>query len=545
MEKSAAIGQFRFRKNDSIGNAEAESDDSFLLKCFVDTGDLATLRDFGSTKRILVGRTGSGKSALIRMLCRSEDNVIELRPENLALNYLANSSVMRFFEDAGTQLDVFYQLLWKHVLVVELIRRKFRITNESTEKSFFERLSGVFSRDRAKEQAINYLAEWGDNFWNETENRVREVTSKIERNLQASLTGTAAGAKLEAGGGERLSAEEKSDVVQRGARVVSQLQLAALNSVLKLLEDEVFNDPQVGYFVVIDDLDTRWVEDGLKFKLIRALIETAKSFRQVSRVKVVVALRLDLLQRVISATRDSGFQSEKYESMYLRLRWTEPQLLDVVTRRLNLLVSQRYTSRPLGIEEVFPINIHKSRFSDFLCQRTSLRPRDAILFINECLLRATERHQVTAQMVQDAEAAYSEKRTESLEEEWGGVYPQVGVYLRLLTRKPAIFPVSEFSRSVLEDWYTAASSGEDDRSDPVMAAAKNHFLDGKGSHFEVALALVDSMYTIGLIGVKVDSTTPCYWSFYSDHRIARGSIKPSSAVHLHQTFWRALGVRVV
>ena len=54
-------------------------------------------------------------------------------------------------------------------------------------------------------------------------------------------------------------------------------------------------------------------DDGLKYKLIRALIETIKSFRQVRSVKIVVSLRLDLLQRVISETRDSGFQSEKYE----------------------------------------------------------------------------------------------------------------------------------------------------------------------------------------------------------------------------------------
>ena len=542
--KTAGI-HFRFRKNDTIGSADAESDESFLSACFVDTGDLEVLRDFANTKRILVGRTGSGKSALIQMLKSREDHVIELRPENLSLNFLANSAVLRFFEDAGTHLDVFYQLLWKHVLAVELIRHKFRITNESAQRSFFERLASVFSRDRPKEQAVNYLREWGSNFWNETENRVREVTTKIENDLRASVSGTTAGVKLDAGGSEKLSSEEKTEVVQRGSKAVSQVQLAALSNVLRLLEEEIFNDEQEGYFVVIDDLDTRWVDDELKFKLIRALIESVRAFRQVRRAKVVVALRLDLLQRVISSTRDSGFQSEKYEPLYLRLRWTAPQLVHLVTARLTRLVRQRYTSRPVTLDEIFPRNIQHRRFIDFLSDRTSLRPRDAILLVNECLARAVDRQQVTAQMVLDAEAAYSEKRVDSLPEEWAGVYPLVSDYLKLVTRRPSSFPVSELSRAVLEDWATCTLLNHAESNDPVAAAAKLHFLDGKGSTFEFALVLLDAMYTVGVVGIKPDATSTCYWSYYSDHRPAPASIKPTSVVQVHPTYWRALGVRPV
>ena len=69
---------FRFRRNDNIGAAEAESDDAFLFECFVDTGDLEILTDCGESKRIVVGRTGSGKSALLRMVREREAHVIYL-----------------------------------------------------------------------------------------------------------------------------------------------------------------------------------------------------------------------------------------------------------------------------------------------------------------------------------------------------------------------------------------------------------------------------------------------------------------------------------
>ena len=404
-------------------------------------------------------------------------------------------------------------------------------------------MTGVFTRDKNKEQAVKYLNAWGSNFWNETESRVREVTTKIESDLKAVVSGTTAGAKLEAGASERLSAEEKQEVVQRGSRAVSQVQLSALSNVLRLLEEEVFNDDQEQYFVVIDDLDTRWVDDSLKYKLIRALIETVKAFRQVRQVKVVVALRLDLLQRVIAATRDSGFQSEKYEPLYLRLRWSSRQLMEVVTKRVNHLVKQRYTSRPLSLDEIFPKTVQKVSFSDFLCLRTSLRPRDAILFVNECLVRAAERHEISAQIVLDAEASYSEKRVDSLQEEWSGVYPRVSDYLKVLSRKPASFPVSEFSKGALEDWITGVLLLSDDRTDPVVRAAQSHYIDGRGTFFEFALALLDALYAEGVVGVKPDATSTIYWAHFSDHRPAAGSIRPSSTVSVHPTFWRALGVR--
>jgi len=113
MDKRDIGAGFRFKKNDRVGEAAAEDDDKFLFDCFVDTGDLDILRDCSSPQRIIVGRTGSGKSALIRLLASHEEHVISLAPEQLALGYLSNSEVIRFFEEAGANLDLFYQLLWR------------------------------------------------------------------------------------------------------------------------------------------------------------------------------------------------------------------------------------------------------------------------------------------------------------------------------------------------------------------------------------------------------------------------------------------------
>src|SRR5258706_5797700 len=88
--------QYTFRNHDSIGANDAENDDTFLKECFEDTGDLATLCDLSHPQRIVVGRTGSGKSALLLQVARGQPGAITIEPESLSLNYITNSTIIRF-----------------------------------------------------------------------------------------------------------------------------------------------------------------------------------------------------------------------------------------------------------------------------------------------------------------------------------------------------------------------------------------------------------------------------------------------------------------
>src|SRR5689334_22778791 len=122
-----ATDKFKFRRHASIGSAAAEEDEKFLSACFVDTGDLSTLIDCRDPKRIILGRTGSGKTALLNRLTEIKDAVL-INPESLAFNYLTNSNILQFFLEAGVNLDLFFKLLWRHVFTVELIKKKYNIT---------------------------------------------------------------------------------------------------------------------------------------------------------------------------------------------------------------------------------------------------------------------------------------------------------------------------------------------------------------------------------------------------------------------------------
>ena len=69
LKQNSVIKQttFKFKSYQSIGAPDAETDNN-LDKVFVDNGAFDALIDTESPKCIIVGRTGSGKSALIKRL---------------------------------------------------------------------------------------------------------------------------------------------------------------------------------------------------------------------------------------------------------------------------------------------------------------------------------------------------------------------------------------------------------------------------------------------------------------------------------------------
>ena len=113
----ASQSEFKFRKTDTIGAASAEDDVEFLKACFVETEDYEVMKTKEDIRQIVLGRTGSGKSALFEYLkLEYPDRVISIEPHELALTHVSNSSVIKYFSDLGVNLDPFYKLLWRHVL---------------------------------------------------------------------------------------------------------------------------------------------------------------------------------------------------------------------------------------------------------------------------------------------------------------------------------------------------------------------------------------------------------------------------------------------
>lgn len=534
---------FIFGKHERLGAEGAEQDEEFLSECFVDVGDMEFLRDPEKPQRILVGRTGSGKTALLLTLQAQEEHVAWIEPEELSLQYLSNSTILKVLEELGVNLDLFYRLLWRHIFAVELIKLKYRVHSEEDDRNIIQGLLDTVFRKKARREAMDYFREWGSKFWEDTETRVHEVTEHLESDVRASLGAKARFLEGDASARTRLGAEERRELVHRIQEVVNRVQIQKLGQIIKALAEDVFTDPKERFYIVIDRLDEHWVEDRFRYRLIRALIETIRDLQKIRTAKVVIALRIDLLQRVIRETRDAGFQEEKYEPLYLRLRWTKEELLELLDLRVQALVRRKYTSRPVGWREVFPSKMDKTGFAGYLLKRTLYRPRDIIQFANACLESAVGRAKLTATLVKEAEAKYSERRFRSLGDEWESEYPGLLTYASVLRRRPKSFRVAEVSLEEIERLCVKSIGSEDDmnlgRLRPVI---RKVFYD-QAEVSEVRNRVIKAFYEVGLVGLRTEVGSKVAWSFLGGYDIKESEIQEDARVEINPAFYRVLGIK--
>lgn len=537
---------FIFKKHMSVGEADAENDKKFLEDCFVDIGDFEVLEDTDAPQSIVLGRTGIGKSALLEQLEKNSERVIRIEPEELALRHVSNSTILNFFEGLGVNLDIFYSLLWQHTLAVELIKHKYNIDCPQAKLNFIESITGLLSGSQKKQQALKYIEEWGDKFWVDTETRIKEFTDKLEASLKSTIDSNVPGISLMGEAGAILSEEQKSEVIHYGKKVVSSVQIEKLSKIVSLLADDIFTDPQKKVYILIDRLDENWVEDGLRYKLIRALIETIKKFRSIAPVKIVITLRTDLLERVLDKTRDSGFQREKYNSLFLHLGWNKDQLMNLLDSRVNHLLKHKYTSGNVCFNDVFPEKIDKVTSAEYILDRTLLRPRDAIMFVNFCLKESQGKSQITSSIIKVAEKSYSADRIESLKYEWFVEHPLLGKYIEILHHKSTNFKVSSITDEQLELIILELAESPELNLDAVVKSAhsymKSKYPASQGYMSQVRQNILFVLYKVGVVGIKVDGASTVKWSHDRSQDLTARKIENTSIVYIHKMLWRALAI---
>ena len=538
MVASKPSGSFKFKKNSTIGAAAAENDHHFLEKCYIDTGDLAVLTDTTSHRQIVVGRTGSGKTALLTRLKETQPNVIELSPFNLSFEYISSSQVIRFFTEAGVNMDPFFKLLWRHVFTVELIKKLHKITDNMSQSVFLSLSMRTWPEE--KKEQYRFVMEHGDSFWKETEERVKETTKKTETELKAALKDIL-GSGLDLEGTKKWTEEQKAEIRALGQEVVSRVKIRDLNRMFDLIRHELNEDAGFSYFLVIDDLDQDWVDDSIRYRLIHALIETVSDFQKVRHVKIVLCLRTDLIQRVMRQIRGSGYQEEKVRSVFLDLEWTEKQLTELLDARINQLVKDSYTLAHVSHKDFLPSMGKKETALEYMLDRTLMRPRDLISFFNWCIQKAVDKPNITKAMLLEAEGEYSKERRTSLEQEWRADYPDLPDFLDLFKKMPPHFRLGNIDDERLTEFILRYVSKHTKPEGPLSHLAYHFYNDIiKGPTFRASIASV--MYSIGFLGIKAESYTKMQYITPSSGGMAPDEIGDESLCSVHKMYWRSLGI---
>jgi hypothetical protein len=190
---------------------------------------------------------------------------------------------------------------------------------------------------------------------------------------------------------------------------------------------------------------------------------------------------------------------------------------------------------------VFPFYVGNVDPFDYIIERTLMRPRDVIAFINECLDQAQGTYEVTATMIRRAEAIFSTKRKHSIEQEWQSAYPSIKRLMTLLgSKKKSILQATDLcTKQEMDDMALAIYSETKVGYDPLFEIAKSCCDEGHTG--ALTKAIFSILYRVGAIGIKLQPGTRYRYSHF-DHPLLPVAQIPdediSIRIHpmLHATF---------
>lgn len=529
------------RSADYIGRAAAEDDDEFLFECFVDTRNLGDLQRTDSPYMVALGRTGSGKTAILRYIEKHSDHSTSIDPLNMSLSYVSNSDIMRFLDTIGADLDIFFQTLWKHVLCLQYIRSRFDVKDEQKSRNIYAKFTEWAKRDHNAERAVKYFRDWEGRFWIDMDENIKEITYKTEQDISAELGADIEKFKAKASYEKQLSVDKKAEIRARARKIIAGEQIGELSKVLELLGSDEFRPNKGSYYILIDKLDESWIDDSIKFRLIRALIEALKGMRRVHGLKIVIALRTDVLERVLQEPSPSGFQREKYDSYMSNVLWSKDDLKKLVNKRINFLFRRKYTKENVTFDDIFRHQIGGRNAFDYMIERTLLRPRDIIAFVNLCLSRSAGEQDVNPRHIKEAEAEYSRARMVAMQDEWAVAFPCLPLVTSCLTGKPASQEITDTYSSTAVDELALRINEFGYEKDP-LSRKFIEYIDGKTDISVIRKNIASVLYRVGVIGLKKSPSEPFSWSHLHETVVDAQSLPDNLKLRVHPMLHRVWNI---
>ena len=273
------------------------------------------------------------------------------------------------------------------------------------------------------------------------------------------------------------------------------------------------------------------------------LLDSVREISRVPRVKALVAIRRDLIDRVFRLAREAGagFQEEKYQSLYLPLHWSPADIIAVLDKRVGALVARRYQkNNAVTHRDLLPKSIYGTSVREFISDRAK-RPRDVISFFNKCIEVAEGKPKVNVDALKRVEGEYSRQRLKALGDEWHADYPGLLDFVGILKKRSPSFRMSQVERNDVANLCLKSAIEYPSESGTLRQQARD-VVEGLVDVNEFKRLLFRVFYRVGLVGLKLESFESASWVDESGQSVSASEIDDSIGVVVHTTYWRALGI---
>lgn len=358
------------------GDDSAERDPC-LLDYFVASDAFQRLR--ARSKSIVVGRKGSGKSALRKKLeqtfqLEDDTHVVNLSPKfNSIRNILNDRDIAENFGQ-----EIFFQHTWLRQILLDCLCE-----------------AGHHAKGKYAADSLDFAR------------RISIELNRTSKDLVENVTDILGRLKGKAG-----SLGEFGLTLERELRNVAEVDA---------LEHHIGNIANSGakFVILVDDLDLGWNNSTVANNLLLGLLAAINHLSSISKnLYVCIFLREDVYSILITKTQ----HSDKYRNIE-RIRWEKDDLLRILNERINF---NRHRSSLAKLQNpfntVFPVTVGTSNTDNWLLERTLGRPRELIQ-LARYYTESVERDDPSDEALKSSEQGYSSWKLDDLCTEYSNQYP--------------------------------------------------------------------------------------------------------------------------
>jgi len=476
-------------KIENFGKDGAEQEnEAYLAQYFIETN--VYHKAAKAEKTIIIGRKGSGKSAIFRFL-KHQGNM--------------DSTTMSFFEPDDASQENFQSLLpadfteqaaknliWKRLFLTLIAQYVVEVARKH------------WDSDKKLPEQVKKIREFLVENDEATDLSTMEKAKKFASYIKPDNFSLKINAIGEIGIGTKQ--QDKSD------RLYKQIEHLE-NYLSETMSAQPFIDKK--FHIYVDQVDDIWKNDEKSSRIVAGLLLAAYDVNShFNSVRCIVFIRTDIYQLLDFHNKDHLHSDE------LEIEWNKNGLRDLLLKR----ASGHIEANKENFESLlFKEKTNDEHSLDYIIDRTLLRPRDLIQFCNSSLevAKHNKNRQILPSDIFTAEIQYSKWKLSDLVHEYKTNYPFLNTLL-VMFGKQLGFIVTQFSRLSFENKFKEIQT---------KLEQKQAFL--KDVPVETILAI---LYNINFLGTTRQGKVVYR---YEDPNTIHDL---DDTFSIHPAFWKALGI---
>lgn len=398
----------------NFGDPVAENEQAHLSEFFLETDPY--FQSMNGTAHILIGRKGSGKSAIflqVRDRCRSnkQNIVIDLMPEGFHLIKFKEFILENI--SYGSRKEVI-AAFWEYVLWLEIAYKLLEKDQHASRRD-----PQVLERYMQLERLFNARVDTGIGDFSE---RLRLLADNII---------------------ERYKLKHKINGLQDYLKSSEVLEIIYGNDLRELRESVSKYLKIKGYVLFLfDNLDRIWTPGGFDDSDALILIGLAEAMQEISRkfskneqdFRWSIFIRSDVYEFLVAGMADYGKLSTA------SLEWTDREQLKTL---FNFRLHAQDTHRPIQLSQISDMVVNGVPVIDFLIDKSMMRPRYLIRLFETARRRAMtlSRGQIIEDDYEKALIELGWQVLEDIDREISDLVPDGTAFLfEMLSHKDDLYP---------------------------------------------------------------------------------------------------------